>query len=131
MDIRDGVGMSTNLTHLTPMRHRLNLTIRGNVFVRRVLIEGSEAVAVEVESGGETFRVESDSVVLSEGALKSPHILMLSGVGPRGVGGPAMPGPGDRRLGGRCNRAFWGHLNLGITSWANSFPSRLGIQGVT
>ncbi len=126
------VGMSTNLTHLTPMRHRLNLTIRGNVFVRRVLNEGSKTVGVEVESGGETFRVESDSVVLSEGALKSPHILMLSGLGPHGVGGPAMPGPGARRaMGGRCNRAFWGHLNLGITSWANSFPSRLGIQGVT
>ncbi len=83
MNNRDGVRMSTNLTHLTPMRHRLNLTIRGNVFVRRVLLEGAKAVGVEVESGGETFRIESDSVVLSAGALKSPHILMLSGIGPK------------------------------------------------
>ena len=83
MNNRDGVRMSTNLTHLTPMRHRLNLTIRGNVFVRRVLLECSKAVGVEVESGGEVFRIESDSVVLSAGALKSPHILMLSGIGPR------------------------------------------------
>ena len=75
--------MSTNITHLTPIRHRLNLTIRGNVFVRQSLIEGSKTVGVEAESGGETFRIESDSVVLSAGALKSPHILMLSGIGPK------------------------------------------------
>ena len=34
MNNREGVRMSTNITHLTSMRHRLNLTIRGNVFVR-------------------------------------------------------------------------------------------------
>ena len=37
MNNREGVRMSTNLTYLTPMRHRLNLIIRGNVFLRRVL----------------------------------------------------------------------------------------------
>lgn len=79
----EGVRMSTNITHLTPMRHCLNLTVRGNVFVRRVLIEDSKAVGVEAESGGEIFRIESDAVVLSAGALKSPHILMLSGIGPK------------------------------------------------
>ena len=83
MNKRDGVRMSTNLTHLTPMRHRLNLTIKGNVFVRRVLIEDSIVVGVEAESGGEIFRIESGSVVLSAGALKSPQILMLSGIGPK------------------------------------------------
>ena len=84
MNNREGVRMSTNITHLTSMRHRINLTIRGNVFVRRVLFEGSSAVGVEVESGGEIFHINSDSVVLSAGALKSPHILMLSGIGPQG-----------------------------------------------
>ena len=83
MNNLNGVRMSTALTHLSPMRHRLNLTIRGNVFVRRVLFEGQRAVGVEAESGGEVFRVEADRLVLSAGALKSPHILMLSGVGPK------------------------------------------------
>ncbi len=83
MNNREGVRMSTNLTYLTPMRHRLNLTIRGNVFVRRVLFEDSRVVGVEAESGGEIFCIKSDSVVLSAGALKSPHILMLSGIGPK------------------------------------------------
>ena len=82
MNHSDGVRMSTAITHLNPVRHRLNLTVRGNVFVRRILIEDSQVVGVEAESGGEVFRVETASVVLSAGALKSPHILMLSGVGP-------------------------------------------------
>ena len=83
MNNRDGMRMSTAITHLYPMRHRLNLTVKGNVFVRRILIENSRAVGVEAASGGEIFTLEMDSVVLSAGALKSPHILMLSGVGPR------------------------------------------------
>ena len=74
--------MSSNVTHLTPARHRLNLTVRGGVFVRRVIIEGGKVTGVEAESGGEIFTVACDRVVLSAGALKSPHILMLSGVGP-------------------------------------------------
>jgi choline dehydrogenase len=83
MNNRSGWRMSTNITHLTPVRHRLNLTIRGNVFVRRVIIEDSQVVGVEAESGGEIFTVACDRVALCAGALKSPHILMLSGVGPR------------------------------------------------
>ena len=83
MNNRDGLRMSTAITHLYPMRHRLNLTVKGNGFVRRILIENAQAVGVEAESGGEIFTLETESVVLSAGALKSPHILMLSGVGPR------------------------------------------------
>ena len=48
----DGVRMSTALTHLDPSRHRLNLTIRANVMVRRLLFAGTTALGVEVESGG-------------------------------------------------------------------------------
>ena len=83
MNNMNGVRMSTALTHRSPARHRLNLTIRGNVFVRRIVFDGNQAVGIEAESGGETFIVEADKIILSAGALKSPHILMLSGVGPR------------------------------------------------
>ena len=83
MNNSGGVRMSTAITHLNPARHRLNLTVKGNVFVRRVLIEEGRVAGVEAESGGEIFRVAADRVVLSAGALKSPHILMLSGVGPQ------------------------------------------------
>ncbi len=83
MNNRSGVRMSTAITHLNPTRHRLNLTVRGGVFVRRVVIDDGKVRGVEAESGGEIFTLESDRVVLCAGALKSPHILMLSGVGPR------------------------------------------------
>ena len=55
MNNRNGWRMSTNVTHLTPARHRLNLTIRGNVFVRRVVIDDGKVTGVEAESGGEIF----------------------------------------------------------------------------
>ena len=79
----DGLRISAAISHLAPMRHCLNLTVRGGVLVRKVLFEGKKAVGVEVESGGEVFNVEADRVVLSAGAIKSPHLLMLSGVGPK------------------------------------------------
>ncbi|MDA1127905.1 MAG: mycofactocin system GMC family oxidoreductase MftG [Chloroflexi bacterium] len=79
----DGMRMSAAMTYLGPMRHCLNLTVRGGVLVRKILIQDSKAVGVEAESGGEIFTVEADRVVLSSGAIKSPHLLMLSGVGPK------------------------------------------------
>jgi len=75
--------MSTALTHLDPSRHRLNLTIRANVMVRRLLFAGTTAIGVEIESGGERFSVEGDEIMLSAGAVISPQLLMLSGVGPQ------------------------------------------------
>ena len=84
MNNPNGVRMSTALTYINPNRHRLNLTIRANVLVRRILFEGTKATGVEVESGGQVFTVEGEQIVLCAGAVASPHILMLSGVGPAG-----------------------------------------------
>ena len=78
----DGVRMSTAMTYIKSVRHRLNLTIRPNVLARKVLFQGNKAVGVEVESDGEVFTVEGDEIILSGGAINSPHLLMLSGVGP-------------------------------------------------
>ena len=78
----DGVRMSTALTYLNPARHRMNLTVRGNVTARRILFEGQRAVGVEAESGGEVFTVAGEQIVVSSGAIASPQLLMLSGVGP-------------------------------------------------
>ncbi len=108
-----GVRMSAAMTHLNPMRHRLNLTVRGNVYVRRVLFDGKKAIGVEADSGGETFTVEADRVVLCSGALRSPHLLMLSGVGPADQlsqhGIPVVhesPGVGQ---------GLWNHLSVHVT----------------
>ena len=98
----DGVRMSTALAYLNPCRHRLNLTVKANVLVKRILFVGRQATGVEVESGGETFVVEGGSIILSAGAVASPQLLMLSGVGPGGhlarLGVPAvhdLPGVGQ------------------------------------
>ena len=76
------VRFSTALGYLDPSRHRLNLTIRPNCAVRRLLFQRSRATGAVVESGGETFTVEGDQIILSAGAIGSPQLLMLSGVGP-------------------------------------------------
>ncbi len=98
----DGVRISMALAYLDPARHRLNLTIKGNVMVRRIVFDGKRAVGVEVDSGGERFTVEGAEIILSGGAIGSPHVLLLSGVGPaaqlRSVGVPVvhdLPGVGQ------------------------------------
>ncbi len=108
-----GVRMSAAMTYLNPMRHCLNLTVRGEVFVRRILVEGSRAVGVEAQSGGEVFTVSADRVVLSAGAIRSPHILMLSGIGPADhldqfgiVPVNDLPGVGQ---------GLWNHLSSHVT----------------
>ena len=77
-----GVRMSTALGYLDQTRHRLNLTIRANCHVQKILFEGNRAIGARVESGGEIFTVEGSEIILSSGAIGSPHILLLSGVGP-------------------------------------------------
>ncbi len=78
----DGVRISMALAYLNLARHRLNLTIKANAAARRVLFDGLRAVGIEVESGGEAFVVEAEQIILSGGAVASPHLLLLSGVGP-------------------------------------------------
>ena len=102
MNNPDGIRVSTAITHLNPARHRLNLTVRGDVLVKRILFDGRGATGVEVESGGETFTLDADEVVLSAGGIRSPHLLMLSGVGAgehlSGLGIPVvhdLPGVGQ------------------------------------
>ena len=98
----NGIRWSTALGYLDPARTRLNLTIRPNCTVHRVTFDGNRASGAVVESGGEIFTVEGDLVVLSGGAIASPHLLMLSGVGPadhlRSIGVPVVhdsPGVGQ------------------------------------
>ena len=98
----NGVRWSTALGYLDLGRHRLNLTIRPNCMVQRLIIKDKRVTGVEVESGGERFTAEGEEIILSAGAIGSPHILMLSGVGPadniRSVGIPVihhLPGVGQ------------------------------------
>jgi choline dehydrogenase len=78
----NGIRMNTAITYLDPAQHRPNLTVRGGVLVRRVLLEGGRAVGIEAEVDGEVSTIHAGEVVISAGAIKSPQLLMLSGIGP-------------------------------------------------
>ena len=80
----NGVRFSTALGYLSQARHRLNLTVRPDCQVRRVVFRGKRATGLLVESGGQAFTVEAEQLILSAGAVGSPHLLLLSGVGPAG-----------------------------------------------
>jgi choline dehydrogenase len=77
-----GVRINAALAYIIPNRNRANLTIESNVIVRRVVIKGHRAVGVEVERSGRIETFAGDEIVLCAGAVKSPHLLLLSGVGP-------------------------------------------------
>lgn len=105
MNQLDGVRVSTALGYLLPARPRLNLTVRGDCLVDRVLFDGTRVVGVEVICGGERQRVRGRRVVLSAGAIATPAILLRSGVGPaadlRAHGVPVvadLPGVGENLI---------------------------------
>lgn len=69
-------------SYLRPALKRPNLQIVTNALVRRVILDGKRAIGVEYSRGGLVQRVDaSGEVILAAGAIGSPHILQLSGVG--------------------------------------------------
>lgn len=76
-------------SYLRPAMKRPNLEVVTNALVHRVILDGKRAVGVEFSSGGVTERADATSeVILSGGAIGSPHLLQLSGVGdPDHLGG--------------------------------------------
>lgn len=60
------------------------MTIRAGCRVHRIIIENRRAVGVVAESDGEMFEVRAGEVIVSAGAVVSPQLLMLSGIGPAG-----------------------------------------------
>ncbi|NVO05173.1 MAG: GMC family oxidoreductase N-terminal domain-containing protein, partial [Rhodoferax sp.] len=91
---QEGVGMyqvthkhgercSAAKAYLTPHLGRRNLQVLTGAQVLRVVLEGRRAVGVELREGGATRTLQARrEVLLSAGALQSPQLLMLSGIGP-------------------------------------------------
>lgn len=78
-----GERWSTARAYLDPVRDRPNLTVRTGVQVERLVLEGNRAAGVVCKdnNGTTTIRARTE-VILSAGAVGSPHLLMLSGIGP-------------------------------------------------
>ena len=81
-NIAGRVRVSTAIGYLDPARNRQGLSIRPNSLVHGIIFEGHRAIGVQVQSGHEELSVFGDEVILCAGAIGTPHILALSGVGP-------------------------------------------------
>ena len=83
MNIWGGRRQSASVTHLRPALARANLTVLTQTLVGRVVVESGRAVGIEYLDGGarKTLRAERE-VLLCGGAINSPQLLMLSGIGP-------------------------------------------------
>jgi len=82
----NGQRISTSKAYLRPVMSRKNLTVIMNAHVTRILFEGKRASGVEYKKSGNLNQVNAKrEVVLSSGAVNSPQLLQLSGVGPESV----------------------------------------------
>ncbi len=80
---KDGERHSVAKAYLTPNRQRPNLHVITGAHATRVLLEGGRAVGVAYLKDGREQQVRAErEVVLSGGALQSPQLLLLSGIGP-------------------------------------------------
>jgi choline dehydrogenase len=80
--IKDGVRVSSANAYLRPIRRRTNLELRLRAHVTRVLFSGSRAVGVEYLRAGARQQARARlEVLLAAGAINSPQLLELSGVG--------------------------------------------------
>ena len=83
LTVKNGQRCSAAVAYLHPAMGRKNLTVETNALASRVLFEGKRAVGVEFTQNGQTRVAHAaKEVILSGGAINSPQLLQLSGVGP-------------------------------------------------
>ena len=84
--IREGKRSSTSDGYLHPIENHSNLTVWTHTLATRILFDGTRAIGVacRTEDGEQQVEAEQE-VILSGGAINSPQLLMLSGIGPADV----------------------------------------------
>ena len=100
---RQGLRHSAAVGYIHPILSRPNFTLQTHTLVTNVIFEGTRAVGVAYVQNGEKQQVNANKeVILSGGAINSPQLLMLSGIGPAnhlnalGIPGVAdLPGVGQ------------------------------------
>jgi choline dehydrogenase-like flavoprotein len=119
---KNGERWSTARGFLKPALNRPNLQVETNAYTTRVILEGKRAVGVAYTQHGVAKEVRcSREVILAAGAVKSPHILELSGIGQPGLldslGIPvlhALPGVGENYRDHYAPRMNW-RVKLPVT----------------
>jgi len=80
--IRDGKRCSSAVAYLHPALKRPNLTVATRSHAERVLLDGNHAVGVQYTRNRKSISARAGRIILSGGAINSPQLLMLSGIGP-------------------------------------------------
>ncbi|MDR7154075.1 choline dehydrogenase-like flavoprotein [Sphingobium xenophagum] len=81
---RNGTRLSSARAFLHPALDRTNLTVMADTMVRRILFDRGRAVGLEIETNGARSTIAARrEIILCAGATNSPHLLMLSGIGPQ------------------------------------------------
>jgi choline dehydrogenase-like flavoprotein len=78
----EGRRMSSAVAFLAPARGRANLRILADTTACRVVLEHGRAAGIEIDHDGARITIAAGEVILSAGAIGSPQILLLSGIGP-------------------------------------------------
>src|SRR5258708_24349220 len=82
MNVRDGKRLSVFRSYVFPYMDRPNLTVLTHALVTRLTLDGKRATGVEIAFDGKIQRITAGlEVVLSLGAMHTPKVLMLSGIG--------------------------------------------------
>lgn len=79
----NGTRQSTSRSYLDPVADRQALTILKSARVTRILFDNGHARGIEYVANGSVQRRYGGEIIVSAGAIGSPHLLMLSGIGPR------------------------------------------------
>jgi choline dehydrogenase len=135
LTMHKGLRCSTATAYLKPARRRANLNIVTHALTRRLLFEGNRAVAVEIERAGRRETVTARrEIVLSAGAIGSPQILQLSGIGPAALLAAQgietlhdLPGVGDNLQDHLQARAVYEVTEPTLNDEVNSFIGRMRI----
>lgn len=82
---RDGRRRSAAVSYLHPVADRANLTVKTHARVTRIVVENGKATGVELADGQRRMTLKAErEVIVSGGAINSPRLLLLSGIGPAG-----------------------------------------------
>ena len=82
INVKDGQRHSTRVAYLEPALQRPNLTFGGDSQATRLLFEGTRCVGVEYSQNGQPKTARADrEVIVCAGAIESPKLLLLSGIG--------------------------------------------------
>jgi len=83
MTTKNGRRWSAAMAYLHPAEKRKNVTVETRALTQRIILEGNRAVGVEFIQNGQVKRYRAErEVICSGGAINSPQLLMLSGIGP-------------------------------------------------